>query len=137
MHTVARDPCAPLRHVQTNPPGAGLVTHRRTVQREVVKHKVHNDLRTTKLDKDSWASASLVNTRYQFMLQLGGMLPQLTLGPILYSWIDWSNVSECSRKQQHQSGRNSGRNDWPFFLAHTQKKKAVWLYTQGQHVITR
>ena len=52
------------------------------------------------------AFASLVDTRYPLMLQLGELLPQLTPGPHLNSWVDWSNVSKisCSRKQQQQVG---------------------------------
>jgi len=78
------DACAPLRHlslVQANPPGAGLVTHRRTVQvswREVAEPMFHNDPNTTKRVKDSWAFASSDYTWYPLMLQLGELLPQLT-----------------------------------------------------------
>ena len=80
------DACAPLRHlslVQANSPGAGLVTRRRTVQVsqiEVVEPKVPQRPHTSKRDKDSWAFASPVYTRYPLMLQLGGLLPQLTPG---------------------------------------------------------
>jgi len=45
------DACAPLRHfnlVQAYPPGAGLVTHRRTVQRKIMDLKFHNNPNTTK-----------------------------------------------------------------------------------------
>ena len=80
------DGCAPLRHsslVQANLPGAGLVTRRRTVQvsqLEVVEPKVPQQPHTAKQDKDSWAFASPVYTRYPLMLQLGGLLRQLTPG---------------------------------------------------------
>ena len=101
------DANAPLRHsslVQANPPRAGLVTRRRTIQVsqiEVAEPKVPQRPHTVKRDKDSWAFTPSILTGYPLMLQLGGLLPQLTPGPHLYSWVDWSNVSKvsCSRKQ--------------------------------------
>ena len=75
---------APLRHsslLKANPPGAGLVTRRRIVQvswRKVMEAKFHNDLNTTKQDKQSWAFASPVSTRYSLMLQLVGYSPDDT-----------------------------------------------------------
>ena len=78
--------CAPLRHlslVQANPPVAGLVTCGRIVQVsqiEVAEPKAPQQLHTAKRDKDNWAFASPVYTRYQLRLQLGGLLPQLTPG---------------------------------------------------------
>ena len=80
----------------------------------------HNDLNTTKRVKNSWAFTSPVGTRYSLMLQLGGLLPQLTPGhqvPI-NSWVDWSNMSKvsCSRKQQqHQSGI-TGNRTWDLLI---------------------
>ena len=44
------------------------------------KPKFHNDFNTAEQDKDSWAFASPVNTSYPLMLQLGGLLPQMTPG---------------------------------------------------------
>jgi len=44
-----------------NPPGAGVVTHRRAVQVsriEVTELKFHNNPNTTKQDRNSWAFAS-------------------------------------------------------------------------------
>jgi len=38
------DACAPLSLVQANPPGAGLVTHRRTVQVSQIEIAGPNDL---------------------------------------------------------------------------------------------
>jgi len=67
----------------TNPPGAGLVTRRRTVQVsqiEVAEPKLHNGL--VLLNK-RWTVEHLlpqIYTRYPLMLQLGGLLPQFTLG---------------------------------------------------------
>ena len=40
----------------------------------------HNDPSTTEQVKDSWTFASPVYTRYPLILQLGGLLPQLTPG---------------------------------------------------------
>ena len=61
-----------LSIVQANPPGAGLVTHRRAVQ---VSHterspKFHNDPSTAKQDKDSWAFAYPVNTNTHTIFHL-------------------------------------------------------------------
>ena len=53
-------------------------------------------------DMESWAFASPVYTRYLLMLQLGGLLPHLTPGH-LNSWVDWSNVSNTRKQQQHQN----------------------------------
>ena len=64
--------------LEANPPRAGLVIRRRTHGGRSRNPKFHNNLNTTKRDKDSWAFASLVNTRYPLMLQLGGLLPQMT-----------------------------------------------------------
>jgi len=52
--TQALEPCA------ANPPGAGLVTHRRAIQVswiEIVASKVSQRPHTAKQDKDSWAFA--------------------------------------------------------------------------------
>jgi len=55
------------------------------------------------------AFTSPVITRYPWMLQLGGLLPQLTHVPYRYSWADWSKVS-CTLKWPH----------WrTFWLVHT------------------
>ena len=78
------DACAPLRRlslVQANPSGAGIVTHRRSQEERPLNPRFHNGLNTAKRDKDSWVFASPVNSRYPLMLQLGGLLPQLTPGP--------------------------------------------------------
>ena len=59
--------------------------------------KFHNNPNTAKQDKDSWAFASPVNTRYPLMLQLGGLLSQVTPGHEIlniYSWVYWRNVGK-------------------------------------------
>ena len=65
------DACAPCTQVPEPYVGksSGLVTHRSLMDR-------------MKQDKDSWVFASPVYTRYPLMLQLGGLLPQLTPGPV-------------------------------------------------------
>ena len=79
-----------------------ILVSMQVTQREVMEP---NDPNTAKLDKDSWAFAYLINTRFPMKLQLGGLLFQSMLGPI-YSWVHRINVSKvpCSRKQQHQIG---------------------------------
>jgi len=82
--TQALEPCA------ANPPGAGLVTCRRAVQAsqiEIVEPEVPQWPHSAKRDKDSWAFASPVYTRYPMMLQLGGMLPQLTHSTAGTMWV--------------------------------------------------
>ena len=51
--------------------------------------KFYNDP-NSKQDKDSWAFAPPVYTRYPLMLQLGGLLPWLTRGPHLMA--GWTGV---------------------------------------------
>ena len=60
---------------------------------------------STPLSETRMVVASPINTWYPLMLQLGGLLSQVTKSPI-YSWADWSNLSKlfCSSKQQHQIG---------------------------------
>ena len=108
--TQALKPCA------ADPPGAGLVTRRRTVQvswREVVEPSTTTStplsetrtlghcfpsLHQVPIDVTAGWAASPVDTRPP--------------GPHLNSWVDWNNVRKvsCSRKQQkHQSGSNGNR----------------------------
>jgi len=65
--------------------------------------KFHNDSNAAKQDKDSCAFASLVYTKYLLVLQLGGLLLQLTVDTRRPGQlgIDWSNVNKvsCLRKQ--------------------------------------
>jgi len=82
----ADNACVPIRHfslVEANPPGAGLVTTGGLSKSHGERSrnlKFFNDSNTTKQDNDSWEFASPVYARYPLMLQLGGLLPQLTPG---------------------------------------------------------
>jgi len=107
--TQALEPCV------ANPPGAGIVAHRRAVQVSWTEPEVPQWPHTTKRDKDSWAFASTVCTRYPLILQLSRLLPQLTPGhqvPIQQLELQYVSKVSCSRKQQqHQSGL-AGNETW-------------------------
>ena len=69
--------------LEANPPGqdykpAGGLS--RSHGERLQNPKFHNDPNAAKQDKDNWAFAFPVNTRYPLMLQLGGLLSQLTPG---------------------------------------------------------
>jgi len=71
------DAYAPLEHlslVQANPPGEGLVTHRRSIQvpyERLRNPELHNDPNTIRWGKDNWAFTSPVYTRYPLMFTAG------------------------------------------------------------------
>ena len=75
---------------------------------------------------------SSVNTRYPLMLKLGGSLPQLTAGPYLNSWIDWSNVSKvsCSMKQQHNQFGATGHQTWNLLITRSMLQPLAYSHTQ-------